>query len=249
MPISEEDIQAAQNVRRNYGQRWNDLATYVPTDGIGEVLAARNMSLQKIEDAVGVLNLDYYAVHITALPFLGDTYMTEFDLLQHIRTNFCGPMFIAPEFSEFEPYDSVVDYEKWLSSDPIDTVVFINIPGPDDASVICTESDDYLWRFCTITAERTGTHPVSGVREWGIEKGPDNTDGTPSYYFYIKGADRPTSIGEDIFDFIGFAAADKLWRNLQANVAKFVNDNSGVATVGETTSFRVKWYPFKEFVL
>jgi hypothetical protein len=248
MPIDQEDVVKAQEISRRFGKRWNDLATYEPTQFVMDTLGQRDMSLQKIGDAVGSLNLDYYAVHIKALPFLGDEMLNEVKLLQHIRTNLCGSMFVDTDKAEFQPYDTV-DGPQWATDDPIGSVLFINIVGPDDAAVVCVESNDALWRVCTIKAERSGEHPVSGTREWGITSGPANEDGTPTYILYVRGTDRTTGFPESVAEDFAFSQAKKLWQSFQAKTCDFINENDGIAEIAETTCEKLNWIAFTEFVL
>jgi len=119
--------------------------------------------------------------------------------------------------------------------------VYIDITGPDDGSVICTESNLNYWRFKTIRAPWSGTHPVSGTREFGIKQ---NNDG--SYDLNTRGVDRFKSnfienISTAMFFGNAFDGADSLWELMQQNMAQYINENGGSADKRVPIKERPDW--------
>jgi len=214
---------------------WLDLINFVPPSSVTSALNARNIKVQSIYDGMGDLNVDFYAVRIKKMPSQGGNLMSQEQLLNHIRTNFNN--FIDTSNSSFSPLEPM-DGPKWLSNDPIGAVLKIDIFGPDNAAVVASEYSTNHWRFCTVETpfSQTGSHPVSGTREWGIR--PSGGD----YMFYTRGADRATKILETIFgELATFPGADRLWRSLQTKVADFINQNQGEADILSPYSQRHSW--------
>jgi hypothetical protein len=214
---------------------WVDLIQFVPPSSVISALNARNIKVQSIYDGMGDLNVDFYAVRIKRMPSQGGNLMSQEQLLNHIRTNFND--FIDTSNSSFSPLESM-DGPKWLSNDPIGAVLMIDILGPDNAAVVASEYSPNHWRFCTVETpfSQTGSHPVSGTREWGIR--PSGA----GYLFYTRGADRATKILETLFGEIAtFPGADALWRSLQKKVTDFINQNQGEAEILSPYSKRHSW--------
>lgn len=214
---------------------WLDLISFVPPSSVTSALNARKIKVQSIYDGMGDLNVDFYAVRIKKMPSQGGNLMSQEQLLNHIRTNFNN--FIDTSNSSFSPLEPM-DGSKWLSNDPIGAVLKIDIFGPDNAAVVASEYSTNHWRFCTVETpfSQTGSHPVSGTREWGIR--PSGGD----YMFYTRGADRATKILETIFgELATFPGADRLWRSLQTKVADFINQNQGEADILSPYSQRHSW--------
>jgi V8-like Glu-specific endopeptidase len=218
--IGPEDVEQAQR----YAPQWADLFNWSVPDWIPGYLAGRNMSVQRIADAVGALNLDRYEIRITSLP----SGYTDETLLENVRLHIND--FLDTRNSEFIPYASGDDDVKWASSAPTGTVFKIDIIGPDNAAVVCSLKEAKRWRFTTIHTEWSGDHPVSGHREFGVR-----TDADGSVVIYTRGADRATDgLGESI----AFFGADNLWRSFQSKVVDFVTSNGGAATAPEPFSQR-----------
>ena len=85
-------------------------------------------------------------------------------------------------------------------------------------------------------------HPISGNRMWAIE--PAGSD----WIVYTMGADRATSLLDWSANSVGLVwmGADILWRGFQQRVAKFVNDNEGVAKVAQRHSQRYSWQAIQQ---
>jgi hypothetical protein len=225
---------------------WKDLLNFKVSDDIVKSLAARDITVQKIEDAMGDLNIDMYTVQIDKFPRLPGTTApaTPEEFLYYARTNL--NKLIDTNISEFYPLKPDLDDEKWMSKSPVGAVIRIDIPFfripagqdtmmgswdsisvGDNAAVVCSESDANHWRLSTLQTpfNVTGRHPVSGTREWGIK--PSSGGQNPSWIFYTRGVDRTTGMPETLLQDTAFAGGRKLWLSLQAGTEKFVKANGG----------------------
>jgi len=223
MVIGPEDVEQAQR----YAPQWADLFNWSVPDWIHGYLAGRNMSVQRIADAAGALNLDRYEVRIPQVP----VDWTDESLLEHVRTHLND--FLDTDYSEFIPYAVGDDDVKWTSPSPVGTVFKIDIVGPDNAAVVTSLVEAKRWRFTTIHTEWSGDHPVSGHREFGVR-----TDADGTFVVYTRGADRATDgIGESI----AFFGADRLWKSFQNKLSDWVNANGGSAIA--LTPFSERFHP------
>lgn len=210
--IGPEDVEQAQR----HAPHWADLFNWSVPDWIPGYLAGRDMSVQRIADAAGALNLDRYEVRIASVP----AGWSDESLLEHVRLNLNS--FLDTDNSEFIPYTAGDDDLKWASASPVGTVFKIDIVGPDNAAVVCSLREAKRWRFTTIHTSWSGDHPVSGHREFGVR-----TDADGAVVVYTRGADRATDgLGESI----AFFGADHLWRSFQRKVVEFVNAQGGSAS-------------------
>jgi hypothetical protein len=225
-----EDVVDAQR----YAPMWEDLLRFEAPPAIVTALHTRGMRVQGFADAIGALNLDLYPVRVTTLPIINGTRVDAPGLLRHIRLNF--NRFIDTDNSEFLPYTPGTDDVTWASSSPLGTVFRIDIVGPYNAAVVNTLMENHRWRFTTIYTPNTGTHPVSGHREWGFRK-----TATGELHFYTRGADRSTQAPETMFDVLTFRGGDALWRSFQRKVAEFINTNGGSAVSLDRFSRRFNW--------
>lgn len=219
MIIGAEDVEQAQR----YAPQWADLFNWTAPGSVDSAVSARGMRIQRIQDALGELNLDRYEVRCDQLP----SGWSAADIVRQMRLDLNS--FVDTDYSEFIPYDSGVDDVTWSSASPVGAVFKIDIAGPDNASVVGSLVEDNRWRFTTVNAPWSGEHPVSGHREFGVR------DEGGASIFYTRGADRWTGgPGSSV----GFFAADRLWRSLQAKLAEWINNNGGSATVLEPFSER-----------
>ena len=133
--------------------------------------------------------------------------------------------FLDTSISKFYPY-SVAEAALWALDNPVGIVLKIDIV-PDNAAVVVSSASPMGWVFSTVTTPATGTHPVSGHRNFFLAE----RDGT--YYFINKGLDMTSSgiagLGLPIAGWFGYRKADKLWRSLQNKLTKFINANGGEA--------------------
>lgn len=232
---------------------WVSLLNFVPSQKIQDIVSNRNniilkhhpglrymrWEIQKVENGVGKVNLDYYPVKIQSLPRINGKRVTAANLLSHVRKNINN--YIDKSNSVFTPYDTE-ETRKWFSSKPLGSIVHIDLGGwlnPDDGSVIVSNFSPDSWTFSTIQTPHDMQHPVSGNRQFGFTPQPDG-----SYIFYTRGADRATGI----LDFVASAGvniaweqADKLWKSLQKHIVDFVNNHEGKAWLMPSTSQRYDW--------
>lgn len=228
--FNKEEVEKAQR----YVQYWADLIRFKVPPEVASELQGRNMSVQDFSFAIGDLNLDYYPVKIFSFPIIGGNRVDAIGLLRHIRLNLNN--FVDTSLSDFVPYAAGTDDIKWNSSNPVGAVIKIDIAGPDNASVVCSLAENNRWRFSTISTPLTGSHPVSGNREFGFFESKDG-----GAYFYTRGADRTSEFGETLLDFISYEKADKLWTSFTNKLNDFVNDNGGFAGTFNRISERVNW--------
>lgn len=222
---------------------WSTLASFVPPQNILDLLTGlgEGWKLQGFQTptAAPSINLDYFSTNITEMPLnpnTGQKFLPQ-EFFDYFRVNIND--FVDKEASEF------LDDGGWDSSNPLGTVLSIDINGPDNGSVICSQFEDCCWIFSTVKAPFMpgfdGYHPVSGNRQFGYLI---NADG--SMTIFTKGADRFFSPAAPPFANVGavdklagyllekvaFAGADGLWNSMQAKISEFVNDpsNDGAAT-------------------
>jgi V8-like Glu-specific endopeptidase len=218
--IGPDDVEQAQR----YAPQWADLFNWSVPDWIPGYLAGRDMSVQRIADAVGALNLDRYEVRITSVP----SGYTDVTLLEYVRTHLND--FLDTDNSEFIPYASGDDDVKWTSASPVGTVFKIDIIGPDNAAVVTSLVEDHRWRFTTVHTPWSGDHPVSGHREFGVR-----SEANGAVVVYTRGADRATDgLGESIV----FFGADRLWKSFQSKLVDWVSAHGGSASAPEPFSQR-----------
>jgi V8-like Glu-specific endopeptidase len=218
--IGPEDVEQAQR----YAPQWADLFNWSVPDWIPGNLAGRDMSVQRIADAVGALNLDRYEVRITSVP----SGYTDVTLLEYVRTHLND--FLDTDNSEFIPYASGDDDVKWTSASPVGTVFKIDIVGPDNAAVVASLVEDHRWRFTTVHTPWSGDHPVCGHREFGVR-----SEANGAVVVYTRGADRATDgLGETIV----FFGADRLWKSFQSKLVDWIGAHGGSASAPEPFSQR-----------
>lgn len=235
----------------------------------GPKYTTNNTFIQDINNGDGVVNLDYFPVHISQLPNDPATNqtMTPLELLDYFRKNI-SPAFTQGNSTEFSPYYDndfqagvlINDANKYNSADVNSVGSWIHIHiNPDDGSVV--ESDyekstsNKYFIFTTLATPIDGTHPVCGNRSFGIK--PSSQGG---YEFYISGVDRAwnwyAALANDNFisnyfnQHIGFDAADALWEQVQSNMINFVQQNGGTASyfAQPHKAARVQWLPVKDFL-
>lgn len=233
---------------------WSDLLSFQVPDSVVKALAVRDIEVQKYDDAMGDLNVDLYQVEITKMPTLpGNTASaTAEEFLFYVRTHI--DEFIDTKLSNFYPLDNSLDKATWESKSPVGAVIRIDIPLmrtlgldtpfgrfiSDNAAVVCSESDATHWRFTTVSTpyRQTGSHPVTGTREFGLKALPKNATptGQPGgagaaggWVFYTRGADRTTGAGESILQDVSFEGGKQLWLSLRAGMKKWIKDHDGEA--------------------
>jgi hypothetical protein len=229
---------------------WSDLVNFVPSQSIVDIVenAEGDFDIQLLDNARGAnINLDYFSVNVSSLPdFQGsNSPETIKQLFDHVRKQINN--FVDPNFAQFTPIASQ-DEVQWISSDPLGTMISIDIPG-NDGAVIASHSEYCCWIFSTLKApfegetqfQDDGYHPVSGNRQFGFVQEAD-----ASWTIYVKGADRIQRSWISLVGDIGFAASDALWDSFSDKVESFVNSNSGSADEQSSEMQRPKWSNVRE---
>jgi hypothetical protein len=225
---------------------WANLISFRPPVGIQTNIRGRGLPLvgkwnfHHIEDGIGPVNLDYYAVKVSSLPRLTGVLATPDQLLNHIRLNINS--FVDPKLTQFAPYDQKEEL-IWKSSNPLGAVLhldFRNLFGGisvnvDDGSVVVGDFKSNYWIVSTIWTGKDGAHPLSGNREWGYFR--SNGD----YVFYTRAVDRmtppfPLSQTSQVY-----AAQRQFWTGFQQLIYGFVLLNGGKAQILAPIDNRYDW--------
>jgi hypothetical protein len=220
------------------------------TTAYGSITHTTVANLQHINNAYSkVVNLDYFPITVNQLPVVNGTRLTPEQFLNQIRKNINS--FVDTSYSEFEPYHwyGVDDRKLWNSSNPLGTVIAIDIEGPDNGSVMVTDYASDHWTFSTIFDPKYGVHPVSGHRDFGFER---NANG--SYTFYTRGVDRLSDVGGgtmyEISEYFNssfpLSRADALWKSFQNKISNYVNSHGGRANVSTPQIERPDWQKVKD---
>jgi hypothetical protein len=108
-------------------------AVGLPADGV----ISKNIAyIQKINDAYStVVNMDYFPVTVSQLPIVNGQRLGPGQFLNYIRTHINDFTDHSKTFAPYN-YGGVDDRSKWTSTDPKGAIVAIDLPGPDDASVL-----------------------------------------------------------------------------------------------------------------
>jgi len=226
---------------------WKDLISFRPLHSVQSAMIVASHKLQPLEKGYGDVNLDYYPVEIRKFPTVNGKVLKPGDFLSYFRLNINN--FVESGSADFKPYDPASG-KLWKSQKPIDSVISIKLlqlfgKSVEKGSVVVSDSSSDYWIFSTVRTSKDGWHPVSGNRQFGIEKGK----GSKNYVFYTKGADRVTTFvdqtGQSLFSAV-FSSADKLWVSMQKKIADYINANGGDAVVSTKTSNRYKWDSVKK---
>ncbi len=198
----------------------SDLFTWRVPPAVASAVGARGFSVQTIESAAGDLNLDFYKVDIVRFPDGWDAPR----LLEYFITNINS--FVDTGNTEFKPYDPS-DTQRLASADKVGTAFELDIVGPDDAAVVISARQQVRWgefyAVTTIEAPNTGSHPVSGHRQFGYYQTANG------WVFYTRGADRSTAPLPGT-EWIIWQGAEALWQSFQAKMVAFINGNGGEAS-------------------
>lgn len=212
--------------------------------------------IQEIDNAYSsVVNMDYFPVNINKLPYLNGKQLSPSEFKEYIRKNINN--FIDSDKGSFTTYArlGINDNQLWNSSNPINSIIGINIPGllgindpifDDDGAVILSQFSNSSWTFTTIFDPIYGIHPVSGNRDFGYSQNPNG-----SIVFYTRGVDRLTNMTISSLQSLSgvpFSETDKLWTSFQNQISSFVNKNGGDASVGEKEIRRPKWSVIQEVI-
>jgi hypothetical protein len=133
---------------------WSELASFIPPENVLKRLEemGEGWRLQGFltPTAAPRINLDYFSTTITQMPInptTNEPWVPD-ELFQHIRQNIND--FVDTNNSEFTPIEG--DESKWLSDNPTNTIISIDIKAPteylgDDGSVICAQSKHAVGYF------------------------------------------------------------------------------------------------------
>jgi hypothetical protein len=141
------------------------------------------------------------------------------------------------------------DNDKFYASFEQSIGALVHIDMLNDGTVVLSDyqrtPSHTSYIYSTIMSPLDHMHPVSGNREFGITQNPNGT-----YTFYISGVDRSSDL---IFATVNnwstsFHKADELWKNVRDKMTKFINDNGGQATRGETRRAQPKWDEVKKYL-
>lgn len=233
---------------------WPSLTGFRPSGEVQRSVNKRGTGwrVHKIENGWGPINLDLYPIRIRKLPKVNGSQWTATQLLNYIRLN--TKVFIDPDLTEFEPYDTPKDSDLWKSDSPVGAVLHLNLGvfarawnssvSPDEASLVCSAAADDNWMFSTIWSSGDFDHPVSGNRQFGYAKqGSD-------FIFYTRAADRVTSLFLVTITFGGeriFKKGHDVWLSYQKRLASFVNSHEGIAEIPTSSTFsqRFDWEDFE----
>lgn len=193
----------------------------------------REKTVQYIEDGVGKVNLDYYAVQVNKLP----PGTSPEELLKDMRMDM--NKFINTDHAKFS--SEAADANR-LKSDPVGVPVHIDMYKGSwnvaDGSVVVSESKPKSFTFSTISTWGDPIHPVSGNRQFGFEPNPNG-----GYIFYVRGADRLSS-GPNLARLsppTTFESAHTLWLSWQQKLTDNINQAGGQAEKGKEVSKRYSW--------
>jgi hypothetical protein len=250
--------------------RTADLISFRPPQSLLDDLAARGLAWQRIEDASGdFLNLDLYTLHISRLPNNPATgsQFTPADFFDYVRKNFSSLLIQYPALPgpSLVPYEQVDD-TKWQSNNPLGAVMKFRIDPrpfaekyppfplsgltvPEYGLVMCAEfvtsqaTDDWHWNFVTVKGTgAVGYHPVSGTRQFGLRQAGQDL------IFYIRAADRATTLLEAAVGEAVFSGAEAYWNGFFANLLAFVKSNNGDAALWPPYSRRHDWKTVRRYL-
>jgi hypothetical protein len=248
-------------------QKWRDLANHdVPQSNISKLEAIDknefgDANLQHIKDASGkVVNMDFFPITVNTLPTNPNTNQpfTANGFLNYLRKNIND--FVDTNESKFTP-SNITGFDEqtlWLSNNPVDAIIHINIPVAGDGSVICSNYESDNWIFTTVEMPYNlflqhydGEHPVSGHRQFGFYINPNG-----SYTFYTRGVDRVTAAFDatvvENFKSEPFKAPDNLWNSFKEGIYEYVESHGGdaVAPSNEDNAIgRPDWDKAKGYII
>ena len=258
----------------NFGEMWQRVAQFTPAQSIIDRIEALEQAttydltddfyIQSLENATGtIVNCDFFAVRIQQLP----PGMTADGLLEHFRKNidqFINSPITPQNSTSFKPYnDGVSIDDTQLFNSPYEnslgSLVSIYLNLIEKGSVVLSDYSRnngvnqqwHRFKFSTLATPLDWNHPVSGNREFGIYNPPNAPN---ELCFYIMGVDKTSGgiFSAPFLSDIVFDGGDKLWLNIQLNMAKYINDNGGQASAtgysNGTIKARPKWEDIKDYL-
>ncbi|QHI37095.1 hypothetical protein IMCC3317_24730 [Kordia antarctica] len=243
-------------------EKWQQLASHTAQPSVfNRVHAIDNQhttyftdyDIQTIENAKGhLVNMDYFPVEITSLPInpLTNVAYTPEELLRYFRLNINS--FIDNSWAVFSPVVedfgnfSIDDTDLWNSDDPLTALLTIAIPI-DEGTVIVSDYSDSNFTVITLRTPWDGTHPVSGVRDFGFTQ-----TNWGSYIFYTRAVDRMKNgldyaiANSPIPNDVAFFGSDALWESFQEKFSTFVYENGGNVELTPKETYRPTWEKIKK---
>ena len=183
-----------------------------------------DFSLQLVSQSLGVgTNLDLYEEEIVEFPTVDGVRLTAPDLLEYVRTHLNEIIARGGDSITFTP---VHDAERWTSADPLGVILDIAITMDSGYVVVSHFEAGSRWIFSTVRGPLlgSGSHPVSGNREFGIYR---DGGGSGRWVFYTRGVDRanvPAEMEQTAFD-----GGHELWMSVLRGVRRFIDEMGGVA--------------------
>jgi len=183
-------------------------------------LAAAGAKLQPISGGRGDYVYDDYNVTIDRMP----PGVSPEAFLREMATDLNGTV-------NDGGFDFINEFNRRGSGPPtLGEIWDIDILGPDDGSVVLSQSASDHFVFTTIETPQTASHPEFGSREFGFQR---NADG--SVTFYTRGASRPRDIGVDLFGDLPQAAG---WARLMRGISDELDRRGGRARPNSFKSTR-----------
>lgn len=222
---------------------WGPLVRHAPPD------TASKYRLQRLQDGVGPINVDYYSVRITVMP---DGISDIAALVSAFRANFID---FVGDSAPLEAHTKA-DAKVWSSDNPLGATMHFNMKDPtieeyvgkylgkaagetlaqiEDGAVTCTAYGADYWVFSTVSTWEDFEHPVNGNRQFGAYQQGDEV------VLYTAGADRPAGYIDFVLQDLIWSGADKVWKTVMESAKRWVEEHGGVAHIGTSVSERVSW--------
>ncbi len=240
---------------------WQDIATHQIPQSVKTKLQNipnqnsywSSWNITDLDDGAGArINMDLFPIKISTMPNKPNSTQkyTPAEFFDFFRKNI---NLFAEKFTPIEDnYYNIHDTALWNSSNPLGSLIHINIPI-DDGTVICSGFSTNTWIFSTIKAplgwSYDGIHPVSGNRAFSYYM-----EGS-TMYIYTRGVDRTSYINNDntpkinyIMEAIAFAGADDLWSEMQNKLSTYVNNRGGSSNPVTPVKYRPNYEKIKNYL-
>lgn len=210
-----------------------------------------DLEIQSLDNAKGKsINMDLFEIRIETLPKKPgtNTKYTQKEFFDYFRLHIND---FAEKFTPIVDTNlGVNDIALWNSPNPLGALISIDIPVlgdtvHDDGTVVCSGVSTNAWVFTTIKSPWDHAHPVSGNRFFSYH------DSNGVMTIYTRGVDR---VELPVFNMLSTAenpayqGADILWAGMQIKLAKFVNDNHGIALIPAPTQYRPDWLKARDYL-
>ena len=240
---------------------WQDIATHQIPQSVKTKLQNipnqnsywSSWNITDLDDGAGArINMDLFPIKISTMPNKPNSTQkyTPAEFFDFFRKNI---NLFAEKFTPIEDnYYNIHDTALWNSSNPLGSLIHINIPI-DDGTVICSGFSTNTWIFSTIKAplgwSYDGIHPVSGNRAFSYYM-----EGS-TMYIYTRGVDRTSYINNDktpvinaIMESVAFKGADELWTGMQNKLSAYVNNRGGSSNPVTPVKYRPNYEKIKNYL-